>query len=101
MGKLIRILYSYLCSPAIEPLIICSLLRTLSIFTIISLKPLMSSIPTIWYLLNLWYKTDLGGPTWVIMKGLLSLFMNLIIVGMLGRHAESCVHSCKANDWVN
>ena len=56
------------------------------------MKPLMSAILTLWHLLNLWHKTDLGGPTWVIMQGLLSLFMNLILVGMLGRHAESCVH---------
>ena len=52
----------------------------------------MSAILTLWHLLNLWHKTDLGGPTWVIMQGLLSLFMNLILVGMLGRYAESGMH---------
>ena len=39
-----------------------------------------------------------GGATWVIMQGLLSLFMNLI----LGEaHRKLCAQSCKANDWVN
>ena len=53
----------------------------------------MSAILTLWHLLNLWHKTDLGGPTWVIMKGLLSLFM----------HAERCVHRVVRQmiGWIN
>ena len=48
------------------------------------------------------HKTDIGVPTWVIMQVLLLLFMNLIIVGMRRRHAES-VHRVVMQmiGWIN
>ena len=44
-----------------------------------------------WHLLYLWHKTDLGGPTCVIMQGLLSLFMSLILVGNAGGGTQKAV----------